>query len=111
MTSRVRARCLLLLSAIFGQARITDKSMVQCNGCGKVLNLDRYGLDGTSHFSVDGGFLSKYLGDLNTYKFDLCERCIYKMFLAFKKKPSVYDNVSRKRVRFRDSLSDRKRRK
>lgn len=66
-----------------------------CNKCGGDMNqyFDEDKKEGEPYgmvnVKVSGGYLSDPLNDLTSYKFNLCEHCIYEMFLSFKNPPEI----------------------
>jgi len=60
---------------------------IRCNYCGENCKdgfgdiMENYGL---INARVKGGYYSPALDDLTSYRFDLCERCLLKMFAKFK---------------------------
>lgn len=66
---------------------------VICNKCGEScynIEQDPYSLEGVS-VGFTGGYYSKYLGDMNQYKFDLCEKCLWDLMKTFKHDSLVLD--------------------
>jgi hypothetical protein len=65
---------------------VTDD--VLCNQCGKSMRCDWHGCKdhfrGLNDAGIEGGYCSKDLEDLTVYEFDLCEKCLKKMFKSFK---------------------------
>lgn len=53
-----------------------------CNKCGNTC-LSACGYEGLIDQKVTGGFGSDYLGDMNEYKFDICEKCLVEFFKTF----------------------------
>lgn len=71
--------------------------IIYCNKCGNSMMRDyckdsspeegdAYGLVGAK---VNGGYLSDPLDDITSYEFNLCENCLYEMFLGFKIPPKI----------------------
>lgn len=71
--------------------------IVCCNKCGNSMMRDyckdsspeegcAYGLVGAK---VNGGYLSDPLEDITSYEFNICENCLYEMFLEFKIPPKI----------------------
>lgn len=59
-----------------------------CNNCGATLKVEETGENyGLTNCVVDGGYFSTHLSDCTSYKFDLCEKCLKKMFDKFKFPP------------------------
>jgi len=58
-----------------------------CNRCGYTCMKagEYYGLSA----EVSGGYESTHLGDMISYKFDLCEKCLSELFDTFKIKPDI----------------------
>jgi hypothetical protein len=66
-----------------------------CNKCGESLKVNEqnyesgpelYGLMGVR---IQGGYFSPWLEDGALYEFDLCEKCLKKLFKTFKHSPIV----------------------
>ena len=59
-----------------------------CNKCGESLKTpDGYGFEGLIGAVVVGGYGSRHLGDMNEYRFDVCERCLVSWFDTFNIQP------------------------
>jgi hypothetical protein len=66
---------------------------VICNKCGEScynIPQDPYSYEGIQ-VSKTGGYYSKHLGDMNEYKFDLCEKCLWELMKTFKHNSLVLD--------------------
>ncbi len=66
---------------------------ILCNKCGESLiegkDSGGEGVYGLVDAYVSTGYFSPALGDGNTYKFDLCERCLNELFKTFKHDPLI----------------------
>lgn len=69
---------------------------ITCNKCGETIkeyeqsNEELYGNTGLNVVYY-GGYGSEHVGDGVTYSFDLCEKCLVKLFKDFKIPPDRYD--------------------
>jgi hypothetical protein len=68
---------------------VTIVEDIICNNCGESCKTDsdfnQY--DGLIEVCVSGGYFSKFIGDLNSYTFSLCEKCVMEMIKSFKINP------------------------
>lgn len=61
-----------------------------CNKCGGtcfnvVDATDRqYSAEGLLECEITGGFFSKHLGDMSSYRFSMCEACLIQLFKTFR---------------------------
>lgn len=74
---------------------------IVCNNCGgscQVGSFDSKGKDkvyeGLLETEVHGGFFSSELGDMTSYRFSLCEKCLSKMFSGFKVPVEIKDECT-----------------
>lgn len=73
------------------QRFVTEVQDVICNKCGESCRTDGGG-DDTGHKEFDGlieacahgGYWSKVIGDMNCYRFSLCETCLVEFAKTFK---------------------------
>ena len=69
---------------------IRDRTaVIKCNKCGDNLLRGEMGYYGMIDAEVNGGYDSDPLEDTLIYRFSLCEKCVYEMFLSFKEFPSI----------------------
>ena len=61
---------------------------VICDRCLSSLKTD-WGYEGLVGAYAFGGYGSKYLGDMNEFLFDVCEKCLSDWFNTFKRDPQV----------------------
>lgn len=74
---------MLILKKVRKQVEVVAE--VVCNQCKGpcLIEGDVYGLSAT----VSGGYNSTHLSDMVTYRFELCEKCLSKLFAGFKIPP------------------------
>jgi len=68
---------------------ITVIKDIICNKCGESCKTDiEFGeYDGLIEVCVRGGYFSKFIGDMNSFTFSLCEKCVMEMIKTFKVEP------------------------
>lgn len=73
------------------QATVTVTKDIICNKCGKSCRTDGGGddaghkeFDGLIEVCAHGGYWSKVIGDMNRYRFSLCETCLVEFAKTFK---------------------------
>lgn len=68
------------------EVEVVDK--IICNKCGENLIVyeigDHIECEGLVEVEARGGYWSHYIGDNNTYRFSLCERCVVELNKTFK---------------------------
>jgi hypothetical protein len=69
------------------EKKIIEQTYVKdilCNKCGNsCFDVDKINFEGLIEAKVVGGYNSKYLGDMCSYTFSLCESCLWKLFKDF----------------------------
>ena len=97
---------------IFKESVVSTKIVeVLCNMCGEDCKVGNYGnqwsektkkwtpgpatenaYEGVIEHEVHGGYFSKLLGDMTSYRYSLCEKCTKKMFSQFKIPVDILDD-------------------
>ena len=63
---------------------IDDVTCNKCEGSCREVGMEDYGFNCLIEHKITGGYGSAHLGDMTSYTFSLCEKCLVEMFDTFK---------------------------